>query len=103
MSVARFLTVSDNSSLAEYQVGGTTFAPVGDVTTLDGAHAEKEAVRTEPVNRLVEICAFCNDAKIAYNAVSPDSTTPYCNADISGHGHLCQRWRTHRGRAQGAR
>ncbi|GFZ42753.1 hypothetical protein JCM24511_00471 [Saitozyma sp. JCM 24511] len=75
MSVARFLTVSDDSSLAEYQVGGTTFAPVGDVTTLDGAHAEKEAVRTEPVNRLVEICALCNDAKIAYNA----DTDSYAN------------------------
>ncbi|RSH94496.1 hypothetical protein EHS25_004299 [Saitozyma podzolica] len=75
MSVARFLTVSDDSSLAEYQVGGTTFAPVGDVTTLDGAHAEKEAVRTEPVNRLVEICALCNDAKIAYNA----DTDTYAN------------------------
>lgn len=69
MSVARFLTVADASSLAEYLVGGTTFAPIGDVTTLDGHHAEKRAVRTAPVNKLVEICAVCNDAKIAFNSV----------------------------------
>ncbi|KAK4687437.1 P-type Ca2+ transporter type 2A, partial [Tremellales sp. Uapishka_1] len=75
MSVARFLTVADGSSLAEYLVGGTTFAPVGQVTTLDGAHAEKTAVRTAPVDKLVEICAVCNDAKIAYNA----ETDTYAN------------------------
>lgn len=66
MSVARFLTV-DGSSFAEYNVGGTTFAPIGDVTTLDGKHAEKSKVRTAPVNKLVEICAICNDAKISYH------------------------------------
>lgn len=70
MSVARFLTVSGPSSFAEYNVGGTTFAPIGDVTTLDGKHAEKRHVRTAPVDKLVEICAVCNDAKIAYNSVS---------------------------------
>lgn len=70
MSVARFLTVSGESSFAEYSVGGTTFAPIGDVTTLDGKRAEKNAVRTTPVNKMIEICAVCNDAKVAYNAVS---------------------------------
>lgn len=69
MSVARFLTCTNESGFAEYQVGGTTFAPVGNVTTLDGKHAEKQHVRTQAVDKLVEICAVCNDAKIAYNAV----------------------------------
>lgn len=69
MSVARFLTVGEGSSFAEYKVGGTTFAPIGSIT-LDGKHAEKSRVRTAPVNKLVEICAVCNDAKISYNAVS---------------------------------
>lgn len=69
MSVARFLTVGEGSSFAEYKVGGTTFAPIGSITTLDGKHAEKSRVRTAPVNKLVEICAVCNDAKISYNAV----------------------------------
>lgn len=70
MSVARFLTVTDSTAFAEYIVGGTTFAPIGAVTTPDGKHAERSEVRTEPVNRLVEISAICNDAKIAYNAES---------------------------------
>lgn len=70
MSVARFLTVADLSSFAEYAVGGTTFAPVGSITTLDGKYAETRTVRTAPVDKLVEICAICNDAKIAYNSVS---------------------------------
>lgn len=67
MSVARFLTASSSSALAEYKVGGTTFAPIGDVTTVDGKAAPKETVRTSSVDKLVEICAVCNDAKIAYN------------------------------------
>jgi Ca2+ transporting ATPase len=67
MSVARFLTV-DGDSFAEYKVGGGTFAPIGEVTTLDGQHAEKSKVRTAPVDKLVEISAICNDAKISYNS-----------------------------------
>jgi len=67
MSVARFLTI-DGDSFAEYSVGGSTFAPLGDITTLDGKHAEKTQVRTAPVDKLVEISAICNDAKISYNS-----------------------------------
>ncbi|WVQ79032.1 potassium/sodium efflux P-type ATPase, fungal-type [Cryptococcus sp. DSM 104549] len=67
MSVARFLTVGGNG-FEEYQVGGTTFAPVGDITTLTGQVAEKLALRTASVSKLVEICAICNDSKIAYNS-----------------------------------
>ena len=67
MSVARFLTI-DGDSFAEYSVGGSTFAPLGDITTLDGKHAEKTTVRTTPVDKLVEISAICNDAKISYNS-----------------------------------
>ena len=74
MSVARFLTVSGDG-VAEYLVGGTTFAPIGTITTLSGKHAEKSTVRTTPVNKLVEICAVCNDAKIAYN----EETSTYAN------------------------
>ncbi|KAK6907178.1 hypothetical protein I203_101168 [Kwoniella mangroviensis CBS 8507] len=73
MSVARFLTC-DGAGFAEYQVGGTTFAPTGSITTLDGQHAEKTAVRTAPVNKIVEISAICNDAKIAYHAESDTYT-----------------------------
>ncbi|EIW69060.1 hypothetical protein TREMEDRAFT_62788 [Tremella mesenterica DSM 1558] len=75
MSVARFLTISDKSDLAEYMVKGTTFSPHGEVTTLDGQHAEKSTVRTTPVDRMIEICAVCNDAKVAFNT----ETESYAN------------------------
>lgn len=68
MSVARFLTVVNDLEVAEYNVGGTTYAPHGAVTTLDGKHAERSTVRTAPVDKLVEIAAICNDAKVSYNA-----------------------------------
>ncbi|ORX36317.1 putative calcium-transporting ATPase sarcoplasmic/endoplasmic reticulum type [Kockovaella imperatae] len=74
MSVARFSTI-DGDNVIEYLVGGTTFAPIGSITTLDGKTAEKSRVRTAPVNKLVEICAVCNDAKIAYN----QDTDTYAN------------------------
>ena len=75
MSVARFLTVDDSSSLREYLVSGSTFAPTGSVTNVDGRHAEKRELRTSPVDRLVEICSICNDAKVAYN----DESRVYTN------------------------
>ena len=76
MSVARFLTVDESSSpLREYLVSGSTFAPNGTVTSPDGHHAEKHMMRTAPVDRLVEICSICNDAKVAYN----DESRVYTN------------------------
>lgn len=74
MSVARFLTI-DNKGVAEFQVGGTTYAPTGSVSTMDGAYAPKELVRTAPVDKLVEICSICNDAKVNYH----DETDTYTN------------------------
>ena len=46
---------------------GTTFSPHGSVTSA----GEKVSVdlRSEPVQRLAEICVLCNDAKVVYNAV----------------------------------
>lgn len=67
----QFLTVDDSNNIQEYAVGGATFAPVGDVTTLDGWPTEKRQIRTAPMDRLVEICAIANDAKIAFNEVHP--------------------------------
>lgn len=66
MSVARFLTVASESAFAEYAVSGTTYAPQGSVTSLDGTQALRDEVRTPPVDKLVEICAICNDAKVSY-------------------------------------
>ncbi|KIL68618.1 hypothetical protein M378DRAFT_158447 [Amanita muscaria Koide BX008] len=65
MSVSKFLVVSD-SSIKQYTVEGTTFAPVGSVKSADGRHASTE-LRAGPIQRLAEICALCNDAKVVYN------------------------------------
>lgn len=66
MSVARFLTIDSKNDIAEFQVGGTTYAPTGAVSTTDGKHAPRDLVRTAPVDKLVEICSICNDAKVNY-------------------------------------
>ena len=49
-------------------VEGTTFAPEGRVFTADGKQATSE-LRSEPIKRLSEIAALCNDAKIVYDEV----------------------------------
>jgi Ca2+ transporting ATPase len=56
-------------------VAGATFAPHGSVTSADGKDASVD-LRSEPVQRMAEISVICNDAKIAYNAVSLPHT-PY--------------------------
>jgi hypothetical protein len=50
-------------------VDGSTFSPHGSVTSADGKD-ESVDLRSEPVQRLAEICVLCNDAKITYNVVS---------------------------------
>lgn len=47
---------------------GTTFAPFGSVNSVDGKGAAAE-LKSDPIQRLAEIGAICNDAKIVYNAV----------------------------------
>lgn len=74
MSVSRFLTITGDSDVAEYVVGGTTYAPQGTVSTVDGLHAERSKVRTTPVDKLVEVCALCNDAKVSYNPETENYT-----------------------------
>ncbi|KDQ59419.1 hypothetical protein JAAARDRAFT_32974 [Jaapia argillacea MUCL 33604] len=68
MSVSRFLVVQDESAKTptEYYVEGTTFAPYGSVTSVDGKDVSAE-LRSEPVQRLAEISALCNDAKVVYH------------------------------------
>lgn len=76
MSVARFLTIDNGTSpIREYRVTGHTFAPSGEITALDARFSEKGIVRTRPIERLMEISAICNDARIAYN----DETRIYSN------------------------
>ncbi|KAJ9109076.1 hypothetical protein QFC21_000404 [Naganishia friedmannii] len=76
MSVSRFLTIENGSTpLREYRVTGSTFAPVGEISASDAKFSEKGIARTRPIERLMEISAICNDARIAYN----DETRIYTN------------------------
>ncbi|KAF8631415.1 hypothetical protein AX17_005093 [Amanita inopinata Kibby_2008] len=65
MSVSRFSIVNCTSGLREYTVEGTTFAPYGSVKSADGNDAAE--LRSDPMQRLAEISALCNDAKVFYN------------------------------------
>jgi Ca2+ transporting ATPase len=60
--------VVENNMPKEYLVEGTTFAPDGLVTSLDGQEVDAELC-SEPIQRLAEISAICNDAKIVFNSV----------------------------------
>ena len=51
----------------EFLVEGTTFAPEGSVIPADDKSSAE--VRSEPLLRLAEISAICNDSKIIYHAV----------------------------------
>ncbi|EPQ58421.1 Ca-transporting ATPase [Gloeophyllum trabeum ATCC 11539] len=67
MSVSKFFVVSGESgSLNQFDVEGTTFAPIGSVKSADGKGSSAE-LRSEPVQRLAEISAVCNDSKIVYH------------------------------------
>ncbi|KAF8352335.1 hypothetical protein F5887DRAFT_1172134 [Amanita rubescens] len=70
MSVSKFSVLSA-TGIREYIVEGTTYAPYGLVKSADGRDATAE-LRSDPMQRLVEICALCNDAKIVYH---PDKGT----------------------------
>ncbi|KAH7889652.1 hypothetical protein F5I97DRAFT_1800705 [Phlebopus sp. FC_14] len=57
--------VMDGQSPMEYEVEGTTYSPFGTVKSADGQRA---SLSSDPVRRLAEISAICNDAKIVYHA-----------------------------------
>jgi Ca2+ transporting ATPase len=68
--------VIESDTPREYLVEGTTFAPHGLVTSLDGQEVDAE-LRSEPIQRLAEICAVCNDAKIVFNSVRGSTLPPW--------------------------
>ncbi|KAH9967826.1 Ca-transporting ATPase [Russula dissimulans] len=68
MSVSHFAVVDKSGALREYLVEGSTFSPHGSVTSLGGKDATVD-LQSEPVQRLAEISAICNDAKIVYDTV----------------------------------
>ncbi|KAJ7632447.1 hypothetical protein FB45DRAFT_912454 [Roridomyces roridus] len=67
MSVSKFFVIDGQTARPrEYTVEGTTFSPHGSVTSADGKEASAE-LKSDAVQRLAEISAVCNDAKIVYN------------------------------------
>ncbi|KZV69679.1 Ca-transporting ATPase [Peniophora sp. CONT] len=68
MSVSKFVTVNAaGNAIQEFFVEGSTFSPLGSVSSADGKAASVD-LRSEPLQRMAEIGAICNDSKIIYNA-----------------------------------
>ncbi|EJD53048.1 calcium-transporting ATPase [Auricularia subglabra TFB-10046 SS5] len=65
MSVSTFTVVSGTSGLEQYEVEGTTFAPYGAITSEYGKSLSASSL-PDNVQRIAEIGAICNDAKIVY-------------------------------------
>ncbi|KAF9119168.1 hypothetical protein BGW39_000520 [Mortierella sp. 14UC] len=69
MSVARVLVIDNNAGkVAEYQVQGSSFSPIGDILNADGKAVDSLASVSQTLNDLAQICAICNNSSIAYNA-----------------------------------
>ena len=66
MSITKFLTMGSSArSLDEFNVEGTSFSPVGAISTVDGKVVRDLNQEGSAINALVEVCAVCNDAKIS--------------------------------------
>lgn len=66
MSITKFLTMGSSArSLDEFNVEGTSFSPVGAISTVDGKMVRDLNQEGSAINALVEVCAVCNDAKIS--------------------------------------
>ncbi|KAG6821180.1 hypothetical protein H0H93_005400 [Arthromyces matolae] len=67
MSVSRFFVIDKDTGVPrEYTVEGTTYSPIGSITAVDGKGSGE--LTSDPIQRLAEISAICNDSKIIYNA-----------------------------------
>lgn len=69
MSVARVLVIDNNAGkVAEYQVQGSSFSPIGDILNADGKTISSLSTVSQTLNDLAQICAICNNSTIAYNS-----------------------------------
>jgi len=67
MSVARVLVVDNKAgNVAEYQVQGSSFSPIGDILNADGKTVSSLSTASQTLNELAQICAVCNDSTISY-------------------------------------
>lgn len=58
-----------SAEMREYHVEGSTYAPIGQITTPDGKVVEGLTTSNAVLNELAQICSLCNDSKIAYDEV----------------------------------
>ncbi|PWN46693.1 endoplasmic reticulum calcium transporter [Violaceomyces palustris] len=66
MSVTRFSTFADaDGSLSEFKVEGSSFAPTGAISTIDGQPTSYLNRQGSSIHALVEVCALCNDSRVA--------------------------------------
>ncbi|KAF9145352.1 hypothetical protein BGX30_009362 [Mortierella sp. GBA39] len=69
MSVARVLVIDNNAGkVAEYQVQGSSFSPIGDILNADGKTISSLSTVSQTLNDVAQICAICNHSTIAYNS-----------------------------------
>lgn len=64
MSVA-----SASGQLDELHVEGTSYAPVGQIKTVDGKVLENLPVSSSILRDVALVCSLCNDARITYDEV----------------------------------
>ncbi|KAF9438811.1 hypothetical protein BGZ76_004410 [Entomortierella beljakovae] len=68
MSVARVLVIDNKAGdVAEYQVQGSSFSPIGDILNRDGKAVSSLSSVSQTLNEVAQICAACNNSTIAYN------------------------------------
>lgn len=71
MSVTRVLTIGDsNGLLSELIVDGTTYAPHGDIHTVDGTVKPYPAACCSTFAEVGMISSLCNDSSISYDEVT---------------------------------
>ncbi|KAG0284566.1 hypothetical protein BGZ96_011067 [Linnemannia gamsii] len=69
MSVARVLVIDNTAGkVAEYQVQGSSFSPIGDILNADGKTVSSLSTISQTLNDVAQICATCNNSSIAYNS-----------------------------------
>lgn len=66
MSITRFSTMGNSqNSLEDYHVEGTSFSPIGNISSSEGKSLSGLNSEGSAVHALVEVCAVCNDSKIS--------------------------------------
>lgn len=66
----KFSVISDEETIDEYSVDGTTYSPQGSIKSCVSNKSLTSSQRVRaPLLLLAEISSICNDAKVIYNEV----------------------------------